>query len=58
MDESNFQPQTGSSGLKTAVLAGAIIALLAANVFLYLQLGRLRTDMTKLKESKIGRAHV
>jgi hypothetical protein len=37
--------------MKTAILTGAIVALLAANVYLYLQLDRVRTDMAKLRES-------
>ncbi|HUJ23596.1 MAG TPA: hypothetical protein VLX58_18810 [Bryobacteraceae bacterium] len=39
--------------MKTAILAGAIVALLAANVYLYLQLDRVRTDMAKLRESML-----
>src|SRR5580765_3601192 len=37
--------------MKTAVLVGAIVALLAANVYMYLQLDRVKTDMAKLRES-------
>lgn len=40
-----------SSGVKTAVLAGAVIAMLAANVYLYMQVDVLKTDMSKLRES-------
>jgi len=40
-----------SSNLKTAVLAGAVIAMLAANVYLYMQVDVLKTDMSKLRES-------
>jgi len=36
--------------MKTAILAGAIVAVLAANVYLYIQLDRLRTDMAKFRE--------
>jgi chromosome segregation ATPase len=43
-------PPSGS-GMKTAVLVGAIVALLAANVYMYLQLDRVKTDMAKLRES-------
>lgn len=43
-------PPSGASGMKTAVLVGAIVAMLAANVYLYVQLDRLRTDMAKFRE--------
>jgi chromosome segregation ATPase len=43
-------PPSGS-GMKTAILAGAIVALLAANVYMYLQLDRVKTDVAKLRES-------
>jgi hypothetical protein len=43
-------PPSGSGGTKTAVLVGAIVAMLAANVYLYIQLDRLRTDMAKFRE--------
>jgi hypothetical protein len=43
-------PPSGSGGMKTAILAGAIVAVLAANVYLYIQLDRLRTDMAKFRE--------
>jgi len=46
-----YAPQPEGSGMKTAILTGAIVALLAANVYLYLQLDRVRTDMAKLRES-------
>jgi len=39
------------SGLKTALVAGALIALVAANVYLYVQLDHVRTDMAKTRES-------
>lgn len=39
------------SGLLTALVAGALIALVAANVYLYIQMDRLRTDMAKGQES-------
>jgi len=40
-----------SSSMKTAVLAGAVIAMLAANIYLYMQVDVLKTDMSKLRES-------
>lgn len=38
------------SGLSTALVAGAMIALLAAVVYLFVQMDRLQTDMAKMKE--------
>jgi hypothetical protein len=46
-----YPEQSGGSSLKTAILGGAVVALLAANVYLYLQLDRVKTDMAKLRES-------
>jgi chromosome segregation ATPase len=46
-----FPPDEGSSNLKTAVLAGAVIAMLAANVYLYMQVDVLKTEISKLRES-------
>jgi len=43
-------PPSGASGMKTAVLVGAIVAMLAANVYLYIQLDQLRTGMAKFRE--------
>jgi hypothetical protein len=42
---------TPRSGLKTALVAGAIIALAAANVYLYVQVNNTRADLTKVRES-------
>ena len=39
------------SGLMTALVAGAIIALVAANIYLYVQIDHVRTDMAKMQES-------
>ena len=39
------------SNMKTAILAGAVIAMLAANVYLYMQVDMLKTNMSKLRES-------
>ena len=56
MGDAAYQPPpppapSGSGGMKTAILIGAIVAVLAANVYLYIQLDRLRTDMAKFRES-------
>lgn len=48
---SSFETQPAGGGMKSAIVAGAIVALLASNVYLYLQLDKVRTDMTKTKES-------
>jgi len=45
------QPETQRSGLLTALVAAAIIVLVAANIYLYVQIDRVRTDMAKVKES-------
>jgi len=37
--------------LKTAVLVGAVIAMLAANVYLYMQVDVLKTEIAKIRES-------
>jgi len=48
-----FAPQPAGSPIKTALAAGAIVALIASNVYLYLQLDRTRTDVAKLRESLV-----
>jgi len=40
-----------NSGVKTAIVAGALVALVAANVYLYIQVDKLHTDMAKMHES-------
>src|SRR5882724_9735275 len=49
----SYPPPADDSGsnLKTAVLAGAVIAMLAANVYLYMQVDVLKTEISKLRES-------
>lgn len=51
MSDQNYAPQPGGDGggLKIPILFGAVIALLAANVWLYLQLDRLRGEMDKVQ---------
>jgi predicted nucleic acid-binding Zn-ribbon protein len=39
------------SGVLTALVAGAILALVAANIYLYIQLDHVRTDVAKVRES-------
>ena len=45
------EPQPQHSGLLTALVAGAIIALVAANVYLYVQIDHVRADVAKQRES-------
>jgi hypothetical protein len=40
-----LEPPQDRSGLKTALVAGALIALVAANIYLYVQLDHVRTDL-------------
>ena len=44
-------PEPPRSGLLPALAAGAIIALVAANIYLYVQIDHLRTDVSKVQES-------
>jgi len=44
-------PDDSRSNLKTAVLVGAVIAMLAANIYLYMQVDVLKTEISKLRES-------
>ncbi len=50
---SYLEPPPDRSGLKTALVAGALIALVAANVYLYVQLDHVRTDLTKTRETML-----
>lgn len=44
-------PHSGASNVKIAILFGAVLALLASNVYLFLQVDHVRTDMGKQKEA-------
>lgn len=46
-----LEPPPDHSGLRTALVAGALIALVAANIYLYVQMDHVRTDMAKMNES-------
>jgi hypothetical protein len=46
-----YPPPSSNSGVKTAVVAGALVALVAANVYLYIQVDKIHTDMAKMQES-------
>ncbi len=43
-------PPSGGPGLKIPILFGLVIALLAATVYLFVQVDNLRTDMAKMQE--------
>ena len=45
------EPQPPRSPLFTALVAGAIIALVAANIYLYIQIDHVRTDLATLDQS-------
>jgi hypothetical protein len=51
----NYEPPQQRSGLMTALVVGALIALVGANIYLYVQIDNLRTDTTanlaKMRES-------
>jgi hypothetical protein len=49
-------PPSGESGwnLKIAVLFGAVIALLAANIYLFVQVDRAQSDLAKFRESTLA----
>lgn len=55
MSDLNYAPPSSGSGwnLKISVLFGAVIALLAANIYLFIQLDRVRTDLSKFRESTL-----
>ena len=46
-----YPGQSGGSPVKTALVAGAIVALIASNVYLYVQVDHSRTDLAKFRES-------
>jgi phage shock protein A len=45
------EPQPDHSGLKTALVAGGLIALVAANIYLYVQLDHVRTDLAATRQT-------
>jgi hypothetical protein len=46
-----LEPPPERSGLLTALVAGALIALIAANIYLYVQLDHMRGDIATVRES-------
>ena len=45
------EPPHKSSGLLIALVAGGLIALVAANIYLYVQVDHLRDEVSKVRES-------
>ena len=45
------EPPQKTSGLLTALVAGALIALIAANIYLYVQVDHMRAEVAKVRES-------
>jgi hypothetical protein len=43
-------PEPQRSGMLTALVAGALIALVAANIYLYVQIDHVRTDVASMQE--------
>jgi chromosome segregation ATPase len=46
----NNEP-ANKSGIMTALVAGALIVLFGANIFLYMQINRLQSDLAKVRDS-------
>lgn len=46
-----LEPSPEHSGARTALAVGAIIALIAANIYLYVQVDHLRTDMATVRST-------
>jgi hypothetical protein len=46
-----LEPPPERSGLLTALVAGALIALVAANIYLYVQIDRMRGEVATVRES-------
>jgi len=47
----SYQPQPAGSGVKTALVAGALVALVAANVYLFVQVSGLRSELAQFRET-------
>jgi chromosome segregation ATPase len=47
-------PASAGSGVKTALVAGLLVALVAANVYLYIQLDHVRTDLAQTQEKVLN----
>lgn len=54
-----YPTQSGGGGIKTAILFGAVIALVAANVYLFVQVDSLKKEMAQNRETlmaEVGKA--
>lgn len=51
--DTHFVPQPTGPGLKIPILFGLVIALAAANVYLFLQLDQVRTEMASMRDSML-----
>ena len=49
-----YAPPPSGSGVKTALVAGLLVALVAANVYLYIQLDHVRTDLAQTQEKVLN----
>ena len=49
-----LEPPPEHSGARTALAVGAIIALIAANIYLYVQVDHLRTDMATVRSTVVS----
>ncbi|HZO56928.1 MAG TPA: hypothetical protein VFB63_29730, partial [Bryobacteraceae bacterium] len=47
-------PHSEGAGLKIPILFGIVIALLAANVYLFLQLDQVKTEVATMRESMLN----
>ncbi len=50
-NHAHYLPPPSGPGLKIPILFGIVIALIAANVYLYMQIDQMRTQMTAMQES-------
>jgi hypothetical protein len=48
-----YPPPTGGSSLKIPILFGAVIALLAATIYLFVQVDKLSTDLSRTREAML-----
>jgi hypothetical protein len=51
VNNANYLPPPSGPGLKIPILFGIVIALIAANVYLYLQMDQTRTELAAMRDS-------
>ena len=51
MSSPTYEPPQPRSNLSTALVAGAIVALIGANIYLYVQIDHVRTDLATLEDT-------